>query len=87
MADTATVDRLDAGDHACLTFSDPEERLDLVAAFVRAGLRRGQKVVCWTDSVSPEDLVGEIGAPGGGAATGSVGYHPGRPGSAGPGSG
>src|SRR5689334_6624908 len=38
MADMATVDRVDAGDHACLTFSDAEERLDLVAAFVRDGL-------------------------------------------------
>ncbi|MDG4766348.1 MEDS domain-containing protein [Solwaraspora sp. WMMD406] len=60
MADTATVSALSAGDHACLTFSDQEERLDLVAAFVRAGLRAGQKVVCWTDSVSPDDLTGEL---------------------------
>lgn len=62
MADTATVDRLAAGDHACLTFSDADERMDLVAAFVRDGLRRGQKVVCWTDSVAPDRLVGELAA-------------------------
>src|SRR5439155_9006588 len=49
MADTTTVDRVGAGDHACLTFSNAEERLDLLAAFVRDGLRAGQKVVCWTD--------------------------------------
>ena len=62
MADTATVDGLGAGDHACLTFSDAEERLDLVAAFVRDGLRGGQKVVCWTDAVSPDRLVTELAA-------------------------
>jgi hypothetical protein len=60
MADTATVDGLRGGDHACLTFSDPDERLDLVAAFVRDGLRRGQKVVCWTDGVAPDRLVEEM---------------------------
>jgi MEDS: MEthanogen/methylotroph, DcmR Sensory domain len=60
MTDTATVDGLGACDHACLTFSDAEERLDLVAAFVRDGLRRGQKVVCWTDAVGPERLVREL---------------------------
>jgi anti-anti-sigma regulatory factor len=60
MADTATVGTVSPGDHACLTFSDAEERLDLVAAFVRDGLRGGQKVVCWTDSISPEKLAGEL---------------------------
>jgi anti-anti-sigma regulatory factor len=60
MADAATVDELDAGDHVCLTFSDADERLDLVAAFVRDGLRRGHKVVCWTDTVAPDQLVGEL---------------------------
>jgi hypothetical protein len=60
MADTAVVDKVGAGDHACLTFSDAEERLDLLAGFVRDGLRTGQKVVCWTDSVSPQALAGEL---------------------------
>lgn len=60
MADMATVDRVDAGDHACLTFSDAEERLDLVAAFVRDGLRAGQKVLCWTDSITPAGLATEL---------------------------
>src|SRR5262245_16749761 len=60
MADTATVDGLGEGDHACLTFSDSDERLDLVAAFVRDGLRQGQKVVCWTDALAPERLVTEL---------------------------
>jgi len=59
---TAVVDSLDAGDHVCLTFSDAEERLDLLAAFVRDGLRSSQKVVCWTDSISPQGLAGELAA-------------------------
>jgi hypothetical protein len=50
------VARLAGGDHACLTFSDAEERLDLVASFVRTGLRARHRVVCWTDSVPPDDL-------------------------------
>jgi hypothetical protein len=62
MVDTATVDTVEAGDHACLTFSDGEERLDLVAAFVRDGLRTGLKVVCWTDSIEPRGLVEALAA-------------------------
>jgi anti-anti-sigma regulatory factor len=50
------VGRLAGGDHACLTFSDAEERIDLVASFVRTGLRSGHRVVCWTDSIPPDDL-------------------------------
>src|SRR2546423_11287469 len=60
MADAAGMGRVSPGDHACLTFSDAEERLDLVAAFVREGLRRGQKVLCMTDDLSPEGLAGEL---------------------------
>jgi anti-anti-sigma regulatory factor len=51
-----SVDALGPGDHACLTFSDPDERLDIVAAFVRAGLEQGHKVLCFTDSVLPDEL-------------------------------
>ncbi|GII25871.1 MEDS domain-containing protein [Planosporangium mesophilum] len=62
MVDTAVVDKAVAGDHACLTFSDAEERLDLLAGFVRDGLRTGQKVVCWTDSVDPQALADQLAA-------------------------
>lgn len=62
MADVVITDGVDAGDHACLTFTDFEERLDLVSAFVRDGLRAGHKVVCWTDSISPEELAGQLAA-------------------------
>ena len=52
MATATSVEALAAGDHACLTFSDPDERLDLVAAFVRDGLRASTKVLCLTESLS-----------------------------------
>jgi anti-anti-sigma regulatory factor len=60
VADASGVEDLAPGDHACLTFSDSEERLDLVAAFVRDGLRLGQKVLCWTDAIPVEVLRGEL---------------------------
>jgi anti-anti-sigma factor len=62
MAEAVTTDMVDPGDHACLTFTDAEERLDLLAAFVRNGLRSGFKVMCWTDSMSPESLAGQLAA-------------------------
>src|SRR2546423_8186191 len=60
MADAEAVGRVSPGDHACLTFSNAEERLGLVAGVVRGGLRRGQKVLCRTDELSPEGLAGEL---------------------------
>ena len=67
MTDAVTTDSVasstvTAGDHACLTFTDAEERLDLVAAFVRDGLRAGMKVVCWTDVVSPAGMAAQLAA-------------------------
>ncbi|MEU8816550.1 MEDS domain-containing protein [Actinoplanes sp. NPDC048796] len=50
------VDRLEPGDHACLTFSETEERLDLLAAFVTAGIQRGERIVCFTDALSVDEL-------------------------------
>ncbi|GAA0473579.1 hypothetical protein Ade02nite_73870 [Paractinoplanes deccanensis] len=50
------VDRLTSGDHACLTFSETEERLDLLAAFVTAGIQRDETVVCYTDALKPDEL-------------------------------
>jgi hypothetical protein len=49
MSTAIAVDRLEPGDHACLTFSDPEERLDMLAAFVADGLARGDAVICYSD--------------------------------------
>jgi anti-anti-sigma factor len=67
VATATSVEALTPGDHACLTFSDPDERLDLVAAFVREGLRASSKVLCLTDSVPPQRLRAELadrGVPG-----------------------
>jgi ABC-type transporter Mla MlaB component len=60
MVSPQVVDALKPGDHACLTFTDPDERLDIVAAFVHTGLREGHKVLCLTDSVPPERLPREL---------------------------
>jgi len=60
MTTPTSVEALAPGDHACLTFSDGEERLDIVAAFVRDGLGLGQKVVCFTESVPPDRLAHEL---------------------------
>jgi anti-anti-sigma factor len=57
---TLVVDRLEPGDHACLTFSDPQERLDLLAAFVSAGFARDEKVVCYTDAVGVDELRADL---------------------------
>lgn len=60
MAEASQVADLGPGDHACLTFTDPEERLDLVAAFVRDGLRAGHRVLCVTDTLAPATLHAEL---------------------------
>jgi anti-anti-sigma regulatory factor len=60
MTRAATTDTVDVGDHACLTFTDRDERLDLIAAFVRDGLRSGLKVVCWTDPHGPQGLAEQL---------------------------
>jgi hypothetical protein len=60
MATATSVDALAPGDHACLTFSDPDERLDIVAAFVRDGLRAATKVMCVTESIPPDRLRQEL---------------------------
>ena len=72
MATATSVEALLPGDHACLTFSDPDERLDLIAAFVRDGLEASNKVLCLTDSIAPERLRAEL-------ADRGVPEHPLRP--------
>jgi anti-anti-sigma regulatory factor len=54
-----------------MTFSDAAERLDLVARFVRDGLRHHERVLCLTDAIAPEQLSQELSARrvGTGAAT------------------
>ncbi|GAA0713266.1 MEDS domain-containing protein [Dactylosporangium roseum] len=60
MAEAVTVEQLEAGTHACLTFTDPDERIDLIAAFVGEGLEQGDRVVCFTDTIAPQTLGEEL---------------------------
>ena len=50
---------LTVNDHACLTFGEPEELLDLTAAYVRDGLSSGLKVV-WLSDAAPVQAVPEL---------------------------
>jgi hypothetical protein len=60
--EAARLTQVGLGDHACLTFTDAEERLDLLAAFAREGLRAGQRVLCWTDQLPPAALAAQFTA-------------------------
>jgi anti-anti-sigma regulatory factor len=60
LAEAASVGELQVGDHACLTFSDADERLDIVAAFVRDGLAARQRVLCYVESTSPDAFAAEL---------------------------
>ncbi len=57
-ADTQITD-LTVNDHACLTFGEPEELLDLTAAFIRDGLDDGLKVL-WLSESSPDHAAAEL---------------------------
>ena len=55
----ALITELTVNDHACLTFGEPDELLDLTAAFVRDGLSGGLKVI-WLSDGGPEQAVTEL---------------------------
>src|SRR5689334_25249782 len=57
-ADVQITD-LAVDDHACLTFGEPEELLDLTAAFVRDGLAGGLKVI-WLGGGTSAQAVTEL---------------------------
>jgi anti-anti-sigma regulatory factor len=56
---SAQITELAVDDHACLTFGEEEELLDLTAAFVRDGLAAGLKVV-WLSDGAPQLAAGEL---------------------------
>jgi anti-anti-sigma regulatory factor len=56
---SAQITELAVDDHACLTFGEEEELLDLTAAFVRDGLAAGMRVV-WLGDAVPQLAVGEL---------------------------
>ena len=53
------VTELTVNDHACLTYGEKAELLDLTAAFVRDGLASGLKVV-WLSEEAPQQAVAEL---------------------------
>jgi anti-anti-sigma regulatory factor len=55
----AQITELRSGDHACLTFAEAEELLDLTAAYVRDGLAGGLKVI-WLSDEGPGLAVAEL---------------------------
>src|SRR2546421_5833665 len=57
-ADTQITD-LTVNDHACLTFGEPEELIDLTAAFVGDGLLGGLKVI-WLGDRTPSQAVSAL---------------------------
>lgn len=71
MADPATVELLHPGDHVCWTFDDDERWLTAATELVREGLAAGQKVLCFTDGRSADELTAALngrGAPAAAAA-------------------
>lgn len=57
--ESAEVTELAMDDHACLTFGEEEERLDLTAAFIRDGLAAGMQVM-WLSDAGPRLAAGEL---------------------------
>jgi anti-anti-sigma regulatory factor len=55
----AQITDLTASDHACLTFGEAAELIDLTAAFVRDGLTGGLKVI-WLSDGTPAQAVAEL---------------------------
>jgi len=55
----AQITDLTVDDHACLTFGEPEDLLDLTAAFVRDGLAGGLKVV-WVSEAGTQRAASEL---------------------------
>ena len=56
---STAITELAVDDHACLTFGEEEELLDLTAAFVRDGLAAGLKVV-WLSDTAPQPAAAEL---------------------------
>jgi len=56
---SAQITELSVDDHACLTFGEEDELLDLTAAFVRDGLAGGLRVM-WLSDAGPGPAVAEL---------------------------
>ncbi|SCE91146.1 MEDS domain-containing protein [Micromonospora mirobrigensis] len=56
MTASSVVDQLQLGDHICWAYDDEADGLDAAVTFVATGLRLGQKVICYTDTVTPAGM-------------------------------
>lgn len=57
-----TAQTFPAGMHICQIFSDDDERLDSLLAFLCSGLATGEKVACFTEKFDGPALERELGA-------------------------
>ncbi|MCZ7437441.1 MEDS domain-containing protein [Micromonospora sp. WMMC241] len=64
MTATSVVDQVDLGDHVCWIHDDDSDALDAVGRFAAAGLRRGHKVVCFTETSTPQAVRARVDAVG-----------------------
>lgn len=64
MTATTVVDQVHLGDHVCLTHDDESDALDAVSRFAATGLRLGHKVICLTDSSTPQAVRAHLEAAG-----------------------
>lgn len=60
MADAAMVNRFSPGDHVCWTFADDLERRQLIASYVRIGLREQNRVVYLTSVLDADEAIAEL---------------------------
>jgi hypothetical protein len=56
------VDEVRLGDHVCWIHDDESVALDAVGRFAATGLRLGHKVVCFTDTVTPQQFRARLDA-------------------------
>ncbi|MGR6319691.1 MEDS domain-containing protein [Micromonospora soli] len=64
MTGTSVVDQIRLGDHVCWTYDDEGAALNVAGRFAATGLRLGHKVICFTDSSTPQALRARVQAAG-----------------------
>ena len=48
------------GDHICAVYADDRQRDEIVAPFLEAGLRAGNKCICVVDAVDPREVIDSL---------------------------
>lgn len=59
---TTVADQIQLGDHVCWTHDDESRALDAVGRYAAAGLRLGHKVICFTETSTPQAVRAHVGA-------------------------